>query len=1335
MEPHLAQRSLLQHPATAWVVLMLSLVFTALAWSISADAIRAGAMQRFRFQTEDIAAAITRRLLTYETALRAGAGLFNASDTVTRGEWHKFVSDLQLQQTFPGIQGLGFSLMVTPQGLARHLDDIRAEGFPDYRIRPAGERDTYSSIIYLEPFDWRNQRAFGYDMYAEPVRRQAMKRARDSGAPAISGRVTLVQETTEDVQYGFLMYLPVYRKDLPTATGDERRAALLGFVYSPFRAKDFMQGILTVDQGRIDFELYDGASPSAATLLFDNQAGGTLDALRPAPPGAFTALVPVPAGQRTWSLHIHTLPGYLSGTQQAQPLIVAAGGIVIDLFLFYIVTSIGRRQRLAEGRSVQLAEQLTESERRYSALFASAREAMLVSEPETGAILEANPAAQRFYGYDQAQLQRLRISDIDQLPPEEVQVDRRRTQEEHRDHGCFPHRLATGEVRQVEVYSGPFQYRGRPAIYSIVHDVTDRQRAAAAIQASLDFQTELLEAIPAPVFYKDTEGRYLNVNGPFSALLGSTKAELIGQTVYDSWPRENADIFFTRDQALFQNPGIQVYESQITNRCGERRDVVFHKATLHAPDGTLRGLVGFILDITERKVAEAALQRSETRFRTLFTASKVVMLLIDPATGAIVDANAAAADYYGFTVAELRRMEIGAINTLSPEEIAAEMQRAAVDQRWHFHFRHRLASGAVRDVEVHSGPLELDGRPLLYSIVHDITDQKTAEAALRASEERHRSALVALAEGVAVYDRHGTLIAANPAAERILGLSSDELRARSVDAEDWRIVRGDGSPFPSHEWPSVVTLSTGIPQRDALMGVFKPNGQLTWLQVNAEPIRDPLTGTSQAAVVSFNDITARKAAKDALRASEERLQLVLDGSSDGFWDWNVKTGAILFSRHWAEMLGYDLAEVQPHIRIWRRLMHPDDQAHSRAALQAHLAGHTAHYQAEHRLLTKHGEWRWFLHRGKVTARDDRGRPLRMAGTHTDITERRRMEEALRVSLIATERHDAWMVALNRMNERLLSCETRPEAYAIVARAAGRLFAGASGALAVCGEDTASDLRVVATWGDPGALPATFPLDHCWALQRGEVHEVMEPARSVLCRHLTDPRPPPHLCVPLLVRGETLGLLHVSSPAELTAAPFGDLRTLAVTVSESVKLVLSNLRLQETLREQSIRDPLTGLFNRRYLDEALPRELQLSRRRDEPLAVALLDLDHFKRFNDAYGHEAGEAVLRAVGALLVGSVRDGDLVCRYGGEELTLILPGAGLDAARARLDGLRQTIMQTRVLYQGGDLPTLTVSIGVTVAGAQETDAAALLARADAALYRAKEAGRNRVVAVEPAVG
>jgi diguanylate cyclase (GGDEF)-like protein/PAS domain S-box-containing protein len=175
-------------------------------------------------------------------------------------------------------------------------------------------------------------------------------------------------------------------------------------------------------------------------------------------------------------------------------------------------------------------------------------------------------------------------------------------------------------------------------------------------------------------------------------------------------------------------------------------------------------------------------------------------------------------------------------------------------------------------------------------------------------------------------------------------------------------------------------------------------------------------------------------------------------------------------------------------------------------------------------------------------------------------------------------------------------------------------------------------------------------------------------------------------------------------------------------------ITARKRLQENLQEQAIRDPLTGLFNRRYLDETLPRELSRCQRSGDPLTVAMLDLDHFKWFNDAYGHEAGDVVLRAVGGLLSHSMRAGDLPCRYGGEELTLILQGSTLDDARTRLESLRQAIMQMRVLYQGSDLPAITVSIGVAATGEQEMDAAVLLARADAALYRAKEQGRNRVV-------
>ncbi len=171
------------------------------------------------------------------------------------------------------------------------------------------------------------------------------------------------------------------------------------------------------------------------------------------------------------------------------------------------------------------------------------------------------------------------------------------------------------------------------------------------------------------------------------------------------------------------------------------------------------------------------------------------------------------------------------------------------------------------------------------------------------------------------------------------------------------------------------------------------------------------------------------------------------------------------------------------------------------------------------------------------------------------------------------------------------------------------------------------------------------------------------------------------------------------------------------------------RLQAALQEQAIRDPLTGLFNRRYLDETLPRELSRCLRNGEPLVVAMLDLDHFKRFNDAYGHEAGDIVLRAVGDLLGKTLRASDLACRYGGEELTLILHGSTLEDAKLRLDSLRRAVRQTRIVYRGSELPAITVSIGVTAVEATETDAMALLSRADAALYQAKAQGRNRVVA------
>ncbi|MCP5195937.1 MAG: diguanylate cyclase [Gammaproteobacteria bacterium] len=338
------------------------------------------------------------------------------------------------------------------------------------------------------------------------------------------------------------------------------------------------------------------------------------------------------------------------------------------------------------------------------------------------------------------------------------------------------------------------------------------------------------------------------------------------------------------------------------------------------------------------------------------------------------------------------------------------------------------------------------------------------------------------------------------------------------------------------------------------------------------------------------------------------------------------------------------------------------------------------------------------------------------------------EEVLRHSLAEIQRHVAQMAALNHLNDSLLSCETREEAYAVIAPAAGLLFTPHVGRLFAMDDETA-ELRCVAAWGcTADNPPSPFNRRDCWALQRGKPLDAADLAYDVRCRHFQGGPEDIHLCLPLAVRGETLGVLQIGIRERLTTADAQGLRHLAIVASESIELALSNLKLREVLREQAIRDPLTGLFNRRYLDETLPRELHRCRRAHEPVAVAMLDIDHFKHFNDVYGHESGDRVLQAVGSLLRQSLRAGDIACRYGGEEMTLVLPGAAANEVWARLEALRQTIMQLHLHHRERELPVITVSIGLAAAGADEADAVALLRRADAALYRAKAQGRNRIV-------
>ena len=223
---------------------------------------------RFNLKSDEITLLMRARMTAYEQVLKSGVALFKASNNVSRDEWAIFVKEHKLNENFKGIQGFGYSEVVYPQNRHLHEERIRKEGFAGFKIHPKGKRKLYTSIIYLEPFDKRNIKAFGYDMFSEQVRRVAMTKAMQTGEATLSGKITLVQESNTDIQAGFLMYLPVYKKGFKLDTPKDRALAIQGFVYAPFRANDLMNGILGTMFPNIDFEIYDGDSISKENILY-----------------------------------------------------------------------------------------------------------------------------------------------------------------------------------------------------------------------------------------------------------------------------------------------------------------------------------------------------------------------------------------------------------------------------------------------------------------------------------------------------------------------------------------------------------------------------------------------------------------------------------------------------------------------------------------------------------------------------------------------------------------------------------------------------------------------------------------------------------------------------------------------------------------------------------------------------------------------------------------------------------------------------------------------------------------------------------------------------------
>ncbi len=234
---------------------------------------------RFNSISDKIVTAVSENMEAYEQVLRGGVSLFEAFGTVSRKQFAAYVNGLKLPTQYPGIQGVGFTAVIEKGHIPALESAVRMEGLRDFKVHPGGERELYSTILYLEPLDWRNRRALGFDMYSETVRREAMRRAWKTGRPALSGGVTLLQETSEDVQRGVLLYIPVFHEEIDTNLQSGVRRTLRGFVYSPFRMRDLLSRVLartdSYSTNVVRVEIFDGPNPDAWALLFDSAAKST----------------------------------------------------------------------------------------------------------------------------------------------------------------------------------------------------------------------------------------------------------------------------------------------------------------------------------------------------------------------------------------------------------------------------------------------------------------------------------------------------------------------------------------------------------------------------------------------------------------------------------------------------------------------------------------------------------------------------------------------------------------------------------------------------------------------------------------------------------------------------------------------------------------------------------------------------------------------------------------------------------------------------------------------------------------------------------------------------
>ena len=611
--------------------------------------------------------------------------------------------------------------------------------------------------------------------------------------------------------------------------------------------------------------------------------------------------------------------------------------------------------------------------------------------------------------------------------------------------------------------------------------------------------------------------------------------------------------------------------------------------------------------------------------------------------------------------------------------------------------------------------------PQCLAIIEDISDRKKAEAALQTEKQLLERLISSSVDGILAFDRELFFTVWNPAMERILGVGTRETLGRHAFT---------ACPF-------LEDLGENQHFEAALRGekVISKDKQYTIpgtsRQVHFEAYYGPMYGSEEGEIIGglaiFRDTTERILLEKSKRTSEERYRDLVENAYDMVYTHDLSGRITSINKAAERILGYSRSEA--YQMRFHQFVAPEFRETAQKMLNRQLSDQIPITQ-ELQIVAKDGTRATLEVSNRLIFRE--GKAIGIQGIARDITERKKWEEALQeanrkledwVDELEQRTHE--MTLLSEMGDILRACVNTKEVYEVIVKVAQEIFPVQGGALYVIGP-LRNIVESVAEWGDTTGLQLTFTPDECWALRRGRIHWVENTQTGLLCKHLQKPAPSGYMCVPMMAQSEAVGILHLTQPKNVQMAEAK--QKLAIAMAEHVAMALSNLRLHETLRNQSIRDQLTGLFNRSFMEEALELEIRRAVRSQHPLTLIMMAIDDFHGIVEQHGIEAGDSLLHDTGALLQANIRKGDIACRYSGQAFVLIMPQGSYEVIKQRGEYLRELIYSSEWKVLNGQGLRATVSIGLAVFPGHGQTVEALLRSAEAALNRARSGGGNMVV-------